>query len=46
MPKGNHEVRTAWGFLALRTNGLAPYPGEDEEWWSDRVTILKGLAAR
>lgn len=43
MSKGNHEVRTAWGFLALRTNGLAPYPGEDEEWWNDRVTILKGL---
>ena len=43
MPDGNHEVRTAWGFLALRTNGLAPYPGEDEAWWSDRVTILQAL---
>ncbi len=43
MSDGNHEVRTAWGFLAVRTNGLAPYPGEDEEWWKDRVTILQAL---
>ncbi|MCD6374184.1 MAG: hypothetical protein J7L94_01570 [Caldisericaceae bacterium] len=43
MSEGNHEVRTAWGFLAVRTNGLAPYPGEDEEWWIDRVTILQAL---
>lgn len=43
MQEGDHEVRTAWGFLAVRTNGLAPYPGEDEEWWNDRVTILKAL---
>ncbi len=43
MQDGNHEVRTAWGFLAVRTNGLAPYPGEDKEWWANRVTILKGL---
>ncbi len=43
MSEGNHEVRTAWGFLALRTNGLAPYPGESEEWWADRVTILQAL---
>ena len=43
MADGNHEVRTAWGFLAVRTNGLAPYPGEDEEWWKDRVTILQAL---
>ena len=43
MAEGNHEVRTAWGFLGLRTNGLAPYPGESEEWWSDRVTILQAL---
>jgi hypothetical protein len=43
MAEGNHEVRTAWGFLALRTNGLAPYPGESEEWWADRVTILQAL---
>ncbi|MEZ4654530.1 MAG: multiheme c-type cytochrome [Candidatus Eisenbacteria bacterium] len=31
------------GFLAVRTNGLAPYPGEDETWWADRVTILQAL---
>ena len=43
MPEGDHEVRTAWGFLAVRTNGLAPYPGEDEQWWADRVTILQAL---
>ncbi len=43
MQDGNHEVRTAWGFLAVRTNGLAPYPGEDERWWTDRVTILQAL---
>lgn len=34
MAGGNHEVRTAWGFLAVRTNGLAPYPGESEQWWA------------
>ena len=43
MPEGSHDVITAWGFLAVRTDGLAPYPGEDPEWWADRVTILKGL---
>jgi hypothetical protein len=43
MPDGDHEVRTAWGFLAVRTNGLAPYPGESEQWWADRVTILQAL---
>lgn len=43
MQDGNHEVRTAWGFLAVRTNGLAPYPGESDEWWADRVTILQAL---
>jgi hydroxylamine dehydrogenase len=43
MQEGNHEVRTAWGFLAVRTNGLAPYPGESESWWKDRVTILQAL---
>jgi hydroxylamine dehydrogenase len=43
MSEGNHEVKTAWGFLALRTNGLAPYPGESDEWWADRVTILQAL---
>ncbi len=43
MPDGNHEVRTAWGFLAVRTNGLARYPGESDQWWADRVTILQAL---
>ncbi len=43
MPEGDHEVRTAWGFLAVRTDGLGPYPGEDAEWWADRVTILQAL---
>jgi cytochrome c553 len=43
MPGGDHEVDTAWGFLAVRTNGLAPYPGESEEWWANRVTMLQGL---
>lgn len=38
MPKGNHEVRTAWGFLAVRL----PLP-EDKQWAADRVTILQGL---
>jgi len=37
MPDGNHEVRTAWGFLAVRTNGLERYPGESDQWWADRV---------
>ncbi len=35
---GNHAVRTAWGFLAVRL----PLP-EDKKWASDRVTILQGL---
>ena len=38
MPDGNHEVRTAWGFLALRL----PLP-KDKQWAADDVTILKGL---
>ncbi len=38
MPDGNHEVRTAWGFLAVRL----PLP-EDKEWAADRVTILQAL---
>jgi len=43
MADGNHEVRTAWGFLAIRTNGLERYPGESDQWWADRVTILMAL---
>jgi hypothetical protein len=38
MSEGNHEVRTAWGFLAVRL----PMP-EDKQWTADRVTILQGL---
>ncbi len=38
MPEGNHEVHTAWGFLAVRL----PLP-EDKEWAADRVTILQAL---
>ncbi|GAB4253608.1 MAG: hypothetical protein Kow00109_29230 [Acidobacteriota bacterium] len=38
MPDGNHEVRTAWGFLAVRL----PLP-EDEQWKQDQVTILQAL---
>ena len=43
MSDGDHEVRTAWGFLAVRTNGLERYPGESDQWWADRVTILQAL---
>jgi hydroxylamine dehydrogenase len=38
MQGGNHEVRTAWGFLAVRL----PMP-EDKQWADDRATILQGL---
>jgi hypothetical protein len=38
MPDGDHENRTAWGFLGVRL----PMP-EDEQWASDRATILKAL---
>ncbi len=38
MPNGNHENRTAWGFLGVRL----PLP-EDKQWAADRVTILKAL---
>jgi len=38
MPEGNHEVRTAWGFLAVRL----PMP-DDKQWAEDRATILKAL---
>ena len=38
MGKGNHEVRTPWGFLAVRL----PLP-EDPEWKADQVTILQAL---
>ncbi len=37
MPGGDHNVMTAWGFLAVRL------PEEDKEWLKDRVTILQAL---
>ena len=37
MPGGDHGVRTAWGFLALRMHE------PDKEWLGYRSTILKGL---
>jgi len=38
MQERNHEVRTAWGFLAVRL----PMP-DDEQWTADRVTLLQAL---
>jgi hypothetical protein len=38
MQEGDHEVRTAWGFLAVRL----PLP-EDEQWKADQATILQAL---
>lgn len=38
MQEGNHEVRTAWGFLAVRL----PMP-EGKQWAADRATILQAL---
>ncbi len=38
MSDGDHEVRTAWGFLAVRL----PMP-EDAQWSADRAEILKSL---
>lgn len=38
MPGGDHEVRTPWGFLAVRL----PLP-EDATWRADQVTILQAL---
>jgi len=38
MQEGNHEVRTAWGFLAVRL----PMP-DDAQWAADRAAILQGL---
>ena len=37
MPDGDHNVMTAWGFLAVRL------PEDDKEWLDDRVVILKAL---
>jgi hypothetical protein len=36
--EGNHEVRTAWGFLAVRL----PMP-DDKQWAADRAVILQAL---
>jgi hydroxylamine dehydrogenase len=38
MQNGDHEVRTPWGFLAVRL----PLP-EDEQWKADQITILQAL---
>jgi hydroxylamine dehydrogenase len=38
MQEGNHAVKTAWGFLAVRL----PLP-EDKQWAADRATILQAL---
>jgi len=38
MQNGNHEVRTAWGFLAVRL----PMP-DDKKWAADRATVLQAL---
>lgn len=38
MQEGDHEVRTAWGFLAVRL----PMP-EDKQWAADRAVILQAL---
>ena len=38
MPDGDHEVRTPWGFLAVRL----PLP-EDPQWKADQITILQAL---
>ena len=39
MQNGNHNVRTAWGFLAVRL----PFPEDNPQWKNDRITILKAL---
>ena len=38
MPNGDHNNRTAWGFLGVRL----PLP-QDPQWKADRITILKAL---
>ncbi len=37
MSEGDHEVRTAWGFLGVRLQEA------DEDWMADRTVILQGL---
>jgi len=52
MPGGNHEVRTAWGFLAIRGQALKTPEGfvafplqmpESDDWIADRRTLLQAL---
>jgi hydroxylamine dehydrogenase len=40
MQQGNHEVRTAWGFLGI----MVPMP-DDPEWAADRTKILQAIGA-
>ncbi len=37
MGDGSHDVKTSWGFLALRL------PEDDKEWLANRVTILQAI---
>ncbi len=39
MQDGNHEVRTAWGFLAVRL----PLAEDDAQWKQDQISILQAL---
>ena len=39
MENGNHEVRTAWGFMAVRL----PLPDDDKTWGASSKTILQAL---
>lgn len=39
MEQGDHEVRTAWGFLGLRM----PLPKDDEQWAQARTKVFQAL---
>lgn len=41
MPGGDHEVRSAWGFLGV----ALPLPDGDPTWRADRATILQAFGA-
>jgi len=43
MQEGSHEVRTAWGYLGLRTNATMALPDESKDWWADRAVIMRAL---
>jgi len=43
MQEGDHEVRTAWGYLGLRSNAVMALPGEDKAWWADRLVIMRAI---